>query len=46
MKLSTKLSRDLDAIATSLEKCDSILNKKTKEQVQKEIYEDYLRIAF
>jgi len=46
MKLSTKLARDLDAIALSLDKCDSILNKKTKEQIQNEMYEDYRRIAF
>ena len=41
MKLSKKLSQDLESIKRSLDACDSILNRETKEQEIQRQYEDY-----
>jgi len=41
MKLSKKLSQDLESIKKSLDACNSILNRETKEQEIQRQYEDY-----
>tara|TARA_R110000796_G_scaffold147074_1_gene263855 strand:+ start:1673 stop:1813 length:141 start_codon:yes stop_codon:yes gene_type:complete len=41
MKLSKKLSQDLESIKEALNACDSILNRETKEQEIQRQYENY-----
>jgi hypothetical protein len=41
MKLSKKLSQDLKSIQQSLDTCNSILNRETKEQEIQRQYENY-----